>query len=418
MPNLTGFLLGICIILSVTRLIGRLFRRFGQPRIIGDMTAGILLGPSFFGWLAPDLMAALFPPRSLDYLYAVSQVGLLLYMFVVGMNLNAAALRERRHTVALTSLGSIIFPFTLGTLLALYLHARLSDHSVPLVPFALFMGTAMSVTAFPVLARILSEHNLLRSEVGAVALCCAAVTDVTGWLLLAAITLYMYALHELSKLWWILLGLAAYFGVMRFVARPWLLRLRDRRREGQLTEGMFAVSLLLLLGSALTTEWLGTHALFGAFFAGHVMPKDERLASGLTEKIEPLAVGLLLPIFFALTGLRTSIALVRGAEMWLYFGLVLVVAVAGKVGGSLISARLTGMSWRDAGALGVLLNTRGLIELVILNIGFDLGIIPASLFSMMVLVALITTFMTSPLLTLIYGSHPVRQGAPALVDKG
>lgn len=405
MFHLAVFLAEICVILAFTSLIGYVFKKVNQPRIVGEMTAGVLLGPSVLGWLWPKAMTVLFPPTSLDYLNVISQTGLLLYMFVVGIKLDVDTLKERKYTAILTSLGSIICPFSLGTLLAIYLHDKLSNNGVPIVTFALFMGTAMSITAFPVLARILDERNLLHTKIGTVAISCAAIDDITAWLLLTGITLSTSALNERSKLWSTVLGLVFYFGIMWFVVKPLLLKLQNRYRDKKYAQGRLTAILLLLLVSALATEGLGIHALFGAFFAGYIMPKDEHLVHEFTGKVETITVSLLLPIFFAINGLRTSITLVRGFAMWFYLALILVIAVSGKLFGSLICARLTGMSWREAGAVGVLMNTRGLIELVILNIGFELGVIPPTLFSMMVLMALITTFMTTPLLSLIYPSQ-------------
>jgi Kef-type K+ transport system membrane component KefB len=263
------------------------------------------------------------------------------------------------------------------------------------------MGTAMSVTAFPVLARILTERGLMNTRPGVVTIACAAVDDVTAWLLLAVITLYAQTSASVTQLVYSIIGLILYFGLAWFVVRPglrWMQVIYSGR--GNLIQRALIVGLLLSV-SAGATEWLGIHALFGAFFAGCITPKDDPFVHDLCRKVEPYVGALLLPIFFALTGLRTSIALVSGLQMWLFCGLILIVAVAGKLGGSMISARLMGMSWREAGAIGVLMNTRGLMELVILNIGFELGLIPVSLFSMMVLMALITTFMASPLLALI-----------------
>ncbi len=405
MSNLSMLLVAICIILAATRLVGGIFQKLHQPRIIGEMIAGILLGPSLLGWLAPDAMTRLFPPHNLGYLNALSQVGLLLYMFIIGLKLDTKFLSKRKHAAIVISHSSIICPFLLGFLLALYLHPRLSSSSVPPTTFALFMGIAMSITAFPVLARILSERRLLHTKIGSLTIACAAVDDVTAWLMLTAITIYAQASNAPVHIWPTLLILALYFCVMLFVIRPGLRKLQNylNGRGGLMLSVL--VIILLLPASALTTEWLGIHALFGAFFAGSIMPENERLRRFLSEKIEPAVVALLLPIFFALTGLRTSIRLVSGMEMWFYCALILVVAVCGKLGGSMLAARLTGIQWREAGAIGVLMNTRGLVELVILNIGFELGLIPVTLFSMMVLMALVTTFMTSPLLALIYPSQ-------------
>ena len=399
-------LVQIAVVLVAARAVGYAFRLIRQPQVVGEMIAGILLGPSLLGWAAPGVSAALFPVESLGVLATLSQVGLLLFMVLVGIELDPRLLRGRGHAAVITSHVSIIAPFGLGSLLALYLYPRLSDASVDFVGFALFMGAAMSVTAFPVLARILTERNLLRTKLGAVTLACAAVDDVTAWSLLAVVVAIVRTGGAEMPLWLTFAGTAAYVGVMFGVVRPLMARvLRLYESRGHLSQDVLALVLLGLLGSAATTEWLGVHALFGAFLFGAILPRDRAFVRDLTAKMEDLTVVFFLPLFFASTGLRTSIGLVSGSELWGYFGLVMLVAVAGKFGGSALAARLTGLSWRESGALGVLMNTRGLMELVILTIGLDLGVISPALFAMMVLMALATTFMTTPLLEWIYPSR-------------
>jgi Kef-type K+ transport system membrane component KefB/nucleotide-binding universal stress UspA family protein len=405
-------MLQIAVVLSVARLTGALFRRLHQPQVVGEMVAGILLGPSLLGWLAPGVSAALFPPESLGYLNTLSQVGLVLFMFLVGLEFDPRLLRGRGHTAVVTSHVSIVLPFVLGAALALFLYPRLAEGHVDFMGFALFIGAAMSITAFPVLARILTERNLMHTKVGAVTIACAAIDDVTAWSILAVVIAIVRADAAVTPLWITLAGSAAFALVMMFVVRrllQWVERLYHNR--GRFTQDMLAGTLLLLLASAWTTEWLGIHALFGAFLFGAVMPKDAGLIHEITAKLEDLTVVFLLPLFFAFTGLRTSIGLVTGLEMWLFAGLILLVAVAGKFGGSTLAARITGMPWRESAALGVLMNTRGLMELVILTIGLDLGVISPTLFTMMVLMALITTFMTTPLLELIYPARLIRRHA-------
>lgn len=415
--DLLTLLVQVGVILVVARGVGLAFRRIHQPQVVGEMAAGIMLGPSLLGWAAPGLSAWLFPPESLGYLGVLSQVGLLLFMFLVGLELDTGLLRGRGHTALVTSHVSIVVPFFLGAALALFLYPRLSDRSIGFTGFALFMGAAMSVTAFPVLARILTERNLLRTPVGAVTLACAAVDDVTAWTILAVVVAVVRAGSAEVPLWVTLAGSAVYVGLMVTVARRALGSLgRFAQSRGRVTQDLLAVVLLLLLASAWTTERLGIHALFGAFLLGAVIPRDRVLVRGLTEKLEDVTVVFFLPLFFAFTGLRTRIGLVEGAEMWLYCGLILLVAVAGKFGGSTLSARATGLGWREAGALGVLMNTRGLMELVILTIGLELGVISPALFAMMVVMALVTTFMTTPLLELIYPARLIRREAVGAAD--
>ena len=420
MPDVLLFLLQVAAIVLSARAVGALFRRIGQPQVLGEMVAGILLGPSLLQWVAPTLSASLFPPGSLGYLQTLSQIGLLLFMFLIGLEFNPALLRNQGHVALLTSHASITAPFLLGSVLALYLYPRLSDSSVPFREFALFMGVAMSVTAFPVLARILTERNLSKTRLGAIVLACAAIDDVTAWCILAYIVALVRAGHHPFPLWLTLLVLTVFVGAMVLVARPLLRRLETNfHRRGGLTDDAMALILLLLLGAATLTEYIGVHLLFGAFLFGAVMPKGEEFVERVAERIRSITLVLLLPVFFAFTGLRTSIGLVSGAEMWTFCGLVIGFAIAGKLGGSAIAARVAGLGWNDALTIGVFMNTRGLMELVVLNIGLDLGIISPALFSMMVLMALVTTFMTTPLLALIRDpSSPPVSGAKEEIASG
>jgi Kef-type K+ transport system membrane component KefB len=389
----------IAVIILASRVVGYLFRKIGQPQVVGEMLAGIMLGPSLLGWMAPDFSAALFPAASLTLLNAVSQLGLVLFMFLVGLELNAKELYEHGSATILMSHVSIVVPFVLAAVLSLYLYPRLSDDSVSFMGFALFMGAAMSITAFPVLARILTDRQLLRTRMGTIAIACAAVDDVSGWCILAYIVVLIRASQSARPLWMTLAGLAIFLLVMIWGLRRMLTRFeRHYARNGALSDDALAMILLFVLLSSFSTEALGLHLLFGAFMAGAVMPKDARFTAYLTERFESVTVLLLLPLFFAFTGLRTRVGLVKGGEMWFYCVLIIAVAVLGKLGGTSIAARAGGLGWRDATALGILMNTRGLMELVILNIGLDLKVISPALFSMMVLMALITTFMTTPLL--------------------
>jgi len=410
MPHLPTLLIQVAVILATARLVGWLSRKIHQPQVMGEMVAGILLGPSLLGWVSPPVSTALFPTESLGFLNSLSQIGLLFFMFLVGLELDPQYLRGRRHTAVLTSHVSIILPFLLGTLTALYLYPRLSDDRVKFTHFALFLGTAMSVTAFPVLARILTERKLLGSQVGSVAIACAAVDDVSAWCILAGVVLLVRAPDTMTALWLTLFGSAAYVIAMLSIIRRAVSRLDLIYRErGRITQDTLALILLLVFASAWVTEHLGIHALFGAFLVGAIMPKGHDFVRALSGKLQDITVVLLLPLFFAFTGLRTSIGLVSGADMWSYFALIIAVAIGGKFGGATISARLTGMSWREAGAIGILMNTRGLMELVILNIGLEIGVISPAVFAMMVLMALVTTFMTMPLLDLIYRAKRLHQ---------
>jgi len=409
MPNLFTLVLQIAVILAVCRVVGMLFRLFHQPRVVGEMFAGILLGPSLLGWVAPSFSAYLFPHSSLGFLSALSQVGVVIFMFLVGLGIDPRQLKHHGHAAVLTSHVSITAPFVLASFLALYLYPRLSDDSVTFTNFALFMGAAMSITAFPVLARILTERNALGSRLGTLAIACAAVDDITGWCILAYIVALIRAAERPSPIWITLGGIVIFAVIMIYGVRRWLRRFETVYLEhGALSEGQMAFMLLLVLASALCTEALGIHLLFGAFLMGAIMPKEHRFVRYVLDRFETITVTMLLPLFFAFTGLRTNIGLLKGQDMWLYCGLIILVATVGKLGGSMLASWLAGMGLREAAGLGTLMNTRGLMELVILNIGLDVKVISPALFSMMVLMALVTTFMTTPLLEVLC---PVRSTA-------
>lgn len=409
-----GLLLGqLLAILVVARVAGRLVSYVGQPRVIGEMIAGIALGPSVFGALAPGAAGALFPDHALAPLAALSQLGVLLFMFVVGLRLDLGVLRGRAHATVAVSHASIAVPFAFGAALATMLHPWLAGDGVALLPFALFLGAAMSVTAFPVLARILSERGLLETRLGGVAVACAAVDDATAWCLLAVVVAVARVDAGLGAITVAIVGGGGFALLLLTVGRRLLAWLDARRvaRARVVTMDTVALAVLLALGSALVTELAGVHALFGAFLAGVAMPRSSGLAGELAERLEGVVATVFLPVFFAFTGLRTELGLVHGAALWGVCALIVALAVAGKLGGSAVAARLTGMSWRDATAIGVLMNTRGLMELVILNVGLEIGVISQTLFAMMVLMALATTCMTAPLLTLVLRRAPLPAAA-------
>jgi Kef-type K+ transport system membrane component KefB len=373
------------------------------------MFAGIMLGPSLLGWIAPQVSAYLFPPSSLGFLNALSQVGVVIFMFLVGLGINPKELKEQGHAAVLTSHVSITAPFVLASFLSIYLYPKLSDDSVAFTSFALFMGAAMSITAFPVLARILTERDMLQSRLGTVAIACAAVDDVTGWCILAYIVLLIRSAHTATPIWLTVGGLIAFALIMIYGVQRMLRRFETIYRErGAVSENVMAGMLLLVLSAALCTEWLGLHLLFGAFLMGAIMPKEPKFVRYVLDRFETITVTLLLPLFFAFTGLRTNIGLVKGQEMWIYCALIILVATAGKLGGSMLASWIAGMPVREAAGLGTLMNTRGLMELVILNIGLDIKVISPALFSMMVIMALFTTFMTSPVLEWICPEKLIR----------
>lgn len=403
--DLTLFMTQIVAILLVARLLGIVMRWLGQPLVMAEVLAGIVLGPSLLGWLWPEAMTTLFPAKSFPVLKLLSQVGLVLYMFLVGLELDPKLLRGRTRSSIAISHTSIALPFVLGVGAAFWLYDSHSSPDVPFTSFMLFMGAAMSITAFPVLARILSERQLLNSRVGAIAIACAAVDDVTAWCILAFVVALARAQGIAPALWTTGFALA-FIAVMALLVRPLLRHLEARvlSREG-LTPPVIAVTLLLLFVSSTITELIGVHALFGAFVFGAIMPREGKLTEALAEKLETVAVVLLLPLFFAFSGLRTEIGLLAGFEDWGIAIALILLATLGKLGGSAVAARLTGLRWREAGAIGILMNTRGLMELIVLNLGMDLGVISPTVFTMLVIMALVTTFATTPVLRWVYPDH-------------
>ncbi len=394
-------LLQLVVIVLVARLVGRLFLKLGQPPVMGEIVAGILLGPSLLGLVSPTTMAFLFPASSLEILKLLSQIGVALFMFVVGLELDVQLLRQKAHTAIMVSHASIVVPFFLGVALSLFLVQSLAPANTSFTAFALFMGIAMSITAFPVLARILEDRGLSRTRLGGIAITCAAVDDVTAWCLLALVIAIARADGLFAAV--ITIGLAiAFIGFMLFVIKPLFARLiKGNPNNERYGRNLVALILAFVLASALLAELIGIHALFGAFLAGVVMPPTAEVRRVLKEKLETFSVVVLLPLFFVFTGLRMQISLLNDWNSWLLCALIILIAIAGKLGGSTFMARWTGLNWRDSFSLGVLLNTRGLVELIVLSIGYDLGILSPRTFAMMVLMALATTFMTGPLLSLV-----------------
>jgi Kef-type K+ transport system membrane component KefB len=398
-------LLQLVVIIVAARLVGKLFQKIGQPHVLGEIVAGIVLGPSLLGWLSPETMAFLFPASSMEMLKLLSQIGVALFMFVVGMDLDVRHLRERAQTAIMVSHASIVVPFFLGTALSLLVYRSLAPVNTSFTAFALFMGIAMSVTAFPVLARILEDRRMTQTPLGSIALTCAAVDDVTAWCLLALVIAFAKSGGLAGAFLTITLALG-FIGFMLLIVKPQLGRLLEARlanaANGQEhSKSLLAAILALVFTCALLTETIGIHSLFGAFLAGVVMPTTARLRVLLKEKLEPLTAAALLPLFFALTGLRMQVGLLNDWKSWALCAVIVAVAIAGKLGSSMLMARWTGMGWRESFSLGALMNTRGLVELIVLNIGYDLGILSARSFAMLVLMALVTTFMTGPLLSLV-----------------
>jgi Kef-type K+ transport system membrane component KefB len=398
---LATFILQIAVIILAARVFGWLFGKLGQPAVMGEIIAGILLGPSALGALTPAINGFIFPPASIGNLQIFSQIGLILFMFVVGMELDLEILRKNAGSALLISHASIVIPFALGCGLSYFLYSILAPPDIPFFAFALFMGIAMSITAFPVLSRIIRERGLSHSRLGQLALTCAALDDITAWCLLA-IVLAIIRNGNQNSLSNSLFLLPVYVLAMLFIIRPLLKKLLDQATgEEKIGRSRLTVIFIILLLSAYCTELIGIHALFGAFAAGIVMPAEKEFRIRLADKIEDIALVLLLPLFFVVTGLRTTIGLLDNPSLWVILFLILAVAVIGKFGAAAISAKLMGESLKDSLSIGALMNTRGLVELVVLNIGYDLHIISPAIFTMMVLMALITTCMTNPALNLI-----------------
>lgn len=406
---LTILLLQIIVIISFARLFGFLFKKIGQPAVIGEIVAGIILGPSLIGAYFPGVNEFLFPAASLSTLQFISQIGLILFMFIIGMELDLKAIGKQAYGAVIISHASIIIPYTLGMGLAYFIYNDYAPAGTSFLSFALFMGIAMSITAFPVLARILHEKGLTRSRLGAMALTCAAADDLTAWCILAAVIALVKSGSSTSAVYTIALSVV-YVLFMLKVLHPMLQQLGQiYTSRKKMQTPIIAFIFMILIVSSYLTSIIGIHALFGAFIAGVIMPSNINFRKIVIEKIEDVSIILLLPLFFVITGLRTQIGLLNESHLWISFGWILLVAVAGKFGGSALAARIVGQSWKDSLSIGVLMNTRGLMQLIVLNIGYDLGILSPEIFAMMVLMALVTTFMTGPALDLINWLMPEKQ---------
>jgi Kef-type K+ transport system membrane component KefB len=398
---MTLLLIQMSVVLLTALLCGWVARRLGQARVIGEIAGGIVVGPSVFGRFAPDASARLFPLNSLGAFEVLSTIGLVLFLFLIGSELDLEHLRRQRGTALLVSAMSILFPFGMAIAVSHSLRIRFAPDGIGKLPFMLFLGISMSITAVPVLARILEERGLQSTSLGTTALMCAAVNDVFAWLLLAVgLTLIPHEGESMGlpvRLLWLGVYLAAMLGIVRPLGK-WV---AHRQESDGLSYEMLGVVVATLLASAAATEAIGIHPLFGAFLAGVCFPRIERWQSAIRARLDTIVSILLLPLFFALTGMRTRLDLLSGTTIWMWTGVVLIAAVAGKMVGTVMAARWTGQSWRDSTALGALLNTRGLVELIVLNIAYSAHVFSPTLFTMLVVMALVTTMMTSPLLNLL-----------------
>lgn len=414
-------LLQIIVILITCRLFGWLFAKMQQPTVIGEIVAGIVLGPSVLGHLLPSVSAFLFPFDSLQNINMLSQFGLILFMFAIGMELNITEVRQKLKETILISHTSTIFPFFLGMVTAYFLYNKYAYESTPFLSFALFVSIALSITAFPVLARIIQEKGLTKTHLGTISLASAANGDITAWCLLAVVVAIAQAGSMLSAIYNI--GFSFIYLLLMFtVIRPFLRMIGHIYHNKEVVDkGLVAFMFLLLIVSSYLTEILGLHALFGAFVAGVVMPDNIKFRKIMTEKVEDVSLALFLPLFFVSTGLRTEIGLLNSPELWYMCGIFILVAIIGKFGGSLVAVRFVGETWKDSLYIGALMNTRGLMELVVLTIGYDMKILTPPIFVMLVLMTLVTTFMTTPLISFIqfcyqvfgkYKSHKVEWQQP------
>lgn len=413
-------LIQLAVIIAAARLFGALARRLKQPSVVGEIVAGLLLGPSLLGWLAPDLFTAIFRPSlsGLDPALAdallvkvftvISQIGLILLLFLVGLEFEGRHIQENGRAALLISIMGIAVPFTLGASLAPFIHVHLEEHpvagAVSRTGLMLFLGVALSITAIPVLGRIMMELAITRTRLGTLTMAAAAVDDAVGWILLATIAAIVRSNFDpLETLR--MIGLTIGFALAMFLAiRPLAIRYFTssfRAHGGELGATGFAALFVLLLLSAIATNLIGIFAVFGAFAFGAALSGQEELRQAASEKLRSIVTGFFVPVFFTYTGLRTDISGIRGATAWLICGGVIVSGVVGKLVGCGLAARLRGMTWKESGIVGAMMNARGLMALIAINVGYELGVVPKSLFSTLVLMALVTTALTTPLLLLL-----------------
>jgi Kef-type K+ transport system membrane component KefB len=408
----TSLLLQLIVILSTARACGWVLRHVGQPSVVGEMAAGLMLGPVVMGALFPSLHAQLFSKASLDGLSSLATLGLVLFMFVVGLELRASqGVHAQLRAAGYVGVLSVAVPLVLGIAISPMLHPALAPAGVGFWPFALFMAAALSITAFPVMARILKDRGMTRTPFGQLSLGAAAVVDVFAWILLAFVVALVGSGEGYQGLLKTALGVAVMLGLLFFVAKPgfaWLLR--AHAPDGEPSATVLASLMIGLLVCAMLTEWLHLHAVFGAFLFGACLPRDDRLLKSLTERIEPISIVVLMPLFFALAGLGTTAHAFSGAGLGAML-LIVVVATVGKLAGGAVGARLAGYGWRDSLATGSLMNARGLMELIVMKIGLDVGLIGPELFTMLLVMALATTAMTGPLMTLFVGRKAKRVAA-------
>jgi len=397
MQHLPAFLT-LVIVIVIARFFGMVFRKMGQPSVMGEVLGGIVMGPSVLGYFFPGFTSSVFHPDAMVFLKHIAEVGITLYLFVMGLEIDLPRLRHSARSAVVVSQMSIILPFALGILLAHQIFTQYAPTGVGMLEFSLFVGVSLSITAFPVLARILADSPLHKTRLGDLALTCAAIDDITAWCLVAVITGIMNSSVGGA---WFTIGLTIIYVVfMLMVVRPLIEKYLPKLEKSaeRLPQFLLAVVILGAMGSATITDLIGIHAFFGAFLFGATIPHDSLIARDVSERLQDFVAILFLPAFFALTGVKTQVGLLSGSQDWLICGVICLLAIAGKFGGAFAGAMISGNSRKNSAILGILMNTRGLVELIVLNIGLSVGILTPTLFTMLVIMALVTTFMTGPLL--------------------
>lgn len=401
----------LIVIVAAARLFGTLFRRLGQPLVCGEIAAGLMLGPSLFGGMFPTLFHTVFNPSVGPIFSIMSQIGLILLMFLIGLEFDFGHLSENRGTAISVSIVGIVLPFSLGLLLGHWMHSALGL-SGSWLNFSLFMAAAMSITAIPILGRIMMELNINRTRIGSLTISAAAVDDASGWIILAVITAIARSALNPTKLAIMILETLGFGAAMVWVVRPLMKKWTAHQMQankGKLSLGGLAIVLITVLATAAATNAIGIFSIFGAFLFGAILYDQHEFRAAVQERLRDFVTVFFLPIFFTYTGLRTDIGSMAGNGLWIMCGLVLLTAFVGKFGGCWLAARLNGLPWREASIIGVMMNTRALMELIVINIGFELGVIPKSVFFMLVLMAVVSTYITAPVLRRLIRSSEVEQ---------
>lgn len=401
MPHLVPSFLTLVIVIAVARFFGLLFRKMGQPSVMGEVLGGIILGPSVVGHFFPAFTANVFHPEAMVFLRHIAEIGITLYLFVMGLEMDLPRLRQSAKSAVLISQMSILVPFALGLLLAYQIYSGYAPEGIGHLEFSLFIGVSLSITAFPVLARILADSRHHKTRLGDLALTCAAIDDITAWCLVAVVTGLLSS--SMGGAWLTIALTVLYVLGMIILVKPLIEKYLPRLEKSaeRLPQALLAVAVLGAMASATITDLIGIHAFFGAFMFGAIIPHESLIAKDTTDRLQDFVAILFLPAFFALTGVKTQLGLISGFEHWILCAVIIVLAILGKFGGAFVAAKISGNTTKDATILGLLMNTRGLVELIVLNIGLSVGVLTPTLFTMLVIMALVTTFMTGPLLKVV-----------------